>query len=349
MKTSEFDYDLPDSLIAQEPAESRDGSRMLVVDRVAGRIQHRHFAELPGFLEENDLLVVNNTRVIPARVLGKKQESGGKVELLLLEEEESNTWRVLLRASRRPAIGSVIELADGQASATLLEDGEKGKALIRVSSPGKPFLSLLEDSGLMPLPPYIKRKASNGHKQMEDRERYQTVFAQHPGAVAAPTAGLHFTPEIFEQLGRKGVQRSELTLHVGIGTFRPVSADQLQEHVMEEERYEISEESATAVGVAKERGGRIVAVGSTSVRTLEAVHAKHGEIAASAGRTDLFIYPPFEFQVVDAMVTNFHLPKSTLLMMVCALAGKELIMKAYEEAIEERYRFYSYGDCMLII
>lgn len=357
MKTSDFDYELPPELIAQSPARERDQSRMLVLHRSEERMEHRRFSDIPEYLREGDLLVINDTRVIPARVYGRKAASGGKVEILLLEETAPGTWDILLHASRRPKVGSTILFGDGLASATLIADGEKGRAVIRVES-ARPWLDVVAEIGEPPLPPYIKRSevsrlragasASQGD-QKSDRERYQTVYAKYPGAVAAPTAGLHFTEEIFQTLEKRGVKKTTVTLHVGLGTFRPVDAEDVEDHRMEAERYVVPEETAAAIRACKARGGRVIAVGSTSVRTLETVAAEHGEVVACSGRSSLFIRPPYEFKVVAAMLTNFHLPRSTLIMMVSALATRELILKAYTEAVRERYRFFSYGDCMLIL
>ena len=346
MKTSDFDFELPVERIAQHPAPRREQSRMMVVRRAGGRMEHRRFSDLPEFLERNDLLVLNNTRVIPARLFGRKPGTGGKVEILLLEELHPGTWDILLHASRRPKVGSLITLGDGQAVAVLLTDGEKGRATIRIEC-DRPWPEVLEEIGEPPLPPYIKR--SDVSNQKSDRERYQTVYARQAGAVAAPTAGLHFTDEVFQTLEKRGVKKTEITLHVGLGTFRPVDAENVEEHRMEAERYTIPAETAEGIETTRAAGGRVVAVGSTSVRTLETVAGEHGGVVACSGRSALFIYPPYPFKVVDCMLTNFHLPRSTLLMMVCAFAGRELILQAYDEAVREKYRFYSYGDCMLIL
>jgi S-adenosylmethionine:tRNA ribosyltransferase-isomerase len=346
MKTAEFDFELPLELIAQHPAQRREQSRMLVVRRRKGTFEHRHFFDVPQYLRKGDLLVVNNTRVIPARLFGRKPGTGGKVEILLLEEIHPGTWDILLHASRRPKVGALITLGEGQAIAVLLSDGAKGRATIRIESK-RPWLEVLEEIGIPPLPPYVKRSAVSD--QRSDKERYQTVYAKHPGAVAAPTAGLHFTDEIFQTLEKQGVEKAEVTLHVGLGTFRPVDAENVEDHRMEPERYTVPEETAKRIEETRNAGGRVVAVGSTSVRTLETVVAEHGRVVPCSGRSSLFIYPPYPFKVVDAMLTNFHLPKSTLIMMICALAGRDLILRAYEEAVKEKYRFYSYGDCMLIL
>jgi S-adenosylmethionine:tRNA ribosyltransferase-isomerase len=347
MQTADFDYVLPDDLIAQEPAANRTDARMLVLNRATGTIEHRSIRDIVSYLQAGDLLVVNNTRVIRARIYGHKVASGGNVELLLLEPTTQGCWLALCRASRQPKPGAMLALANGQISAEVLRQGEAGRIEIRLGY-DRPLFEILEDTGDVPLPPYIRRNAED-ERRSTDPARYQTVYASQPGAVAAPTAGLHFTPELFSALAAKGVDRAEITLHVGIGTFRPVSVDTITEHRMDEERYEILPEAAAAIRQTKAKGGRIVAVGSTSVRTLETLVAREGEIKSGAGRSDLFIYPPYAFKAVDCMLTNFHLPKSTLIMMVSALAGRELVMQAYAEAVRERYRFYSYGDCMLIL
>jgi S-adenosylmethionine:tRNA ribosyltransferase-isomerase len=345
MKTSDFDYYLPENLIAQHPADRRDGSRMMVLDRATGRWEHRVFSDLPSYMKSGDIVAVNNTKVIPARIFGKKPVSGGKVEIFLLEEKEPGLWDVLLRVSRRPKPGETMEFGNGRLVATMIQDGDLGRALVRFET-DRPVLEWAAELGNTPLPPYIRR---NSGSLDEDRERYQTVFARHPGAVAAPTAGLHFTPEVLATLGDKGVRRVEVTLHVGLGTFRPVSAENIEEHRMEEERYFIDEAAASAIRNSRANGGRCLAVGSTSVRTLESVAAKFGDVRADEGRTDLFITPPYPFRVADMILTNFHLPKSTLLMMMSAFAGRELVLAAYEDAVREQYRFFSYGDCMLIL
>ena len=344
MQTSDFDYELPAELIAQEPAVQRDASRLLVVFRATGTFEHRRFADLPELLRAGDLLVLNDTRVMPARLFGCKP-SGGKIELLLLEECGPNEWAALLRTgSKRPQPGTVLTLADGAARATLLTMGEQGRVTIRITS-ALSIPDLLERHGLPPLPPYIARPIPRA----ADRERYQTVFARTPGAVAAPTAGLHFTPELFQGLENRGIHRAFVTLHVGLGTFRPVTTERAEDHHMEAERYSISPETAARIETTRQAGGRIIGVGSTSVRTLETVAAEHaGRMVATEGRTSLFILPPYRFRAVDALITNFHLPCSTLLMMISAFAGRELIQRAYAEAIRERYRFYSYGDAMLL-
>lgn len=350
MKVSDFDYDLPPERIAQEPAGDRDGSRMMVLNRAAGTIEHRVFRDLPDYMRAKDLLVVNDTKVIPARLFGKKAKpgTGGRVEFLLLEETAPGKWDALMRCRRRPKVGEQVQLGEGLATATVLEEGELGRVKIAVESTA-PWLEVLEEIGQTPLPPYIQRKEITSERAEADKIRYQTVFAREPGAVAAPTAGLHFTGEVLGRLSEKGVGKATVTLHVGIGTFRPVSAEDVADHRMDFERWKIAEETARAVENAKRTGGRVVAVGTTSVRTLESAAARPEGFGAGEGRTDLFIYPPYSFKAVDALVTNFHLPKSTLIMMISAFAGREFVMEAYREAIREKYRFYSYGDCMLIV
>ena len=349
MKTDDFDYHLPPELIAQTPAPERPASRMLVLDRGREELEHRGFRDLPRYLRAGDLLVLNDTRVLPARLIGRKEATGGKVEFLLLEETRPGWWDVLLRAARRPPVGSRIELAGGRAFAVLEEDtGDRGRAVIRIECQ-EDFAAVLDEAGEPPLPPYIQRAGTGESLRGADRERYQTVYARVPGAVAAPTAGLHFTHEVLDELRAQGVEIGSLTLHVGLGTFRPVDAARVEDHTMEEERYEVSGQLARQVREARARGGRVVAVGSTSVRTLETAAAPDGTVKAGAGRSRLFIHPPYTFRAIDAMLTNFHLPRSTLLMMISALAGRDRVLRAYREAIEHGYRFYSYGDCMLIL
>ena len=343
-KTIEFDYPLPPELIAQHPADRRDGARMMVLHRADQRIEHRRFADLPDYLQAGDLVVVNNTKVIPARLFARKPGTGGRAELFLLEQNQDGTWQALMRCRRRPDPGQHLDLEGDGGRADILGYGEEGQALIRFIT-REPFLDYLAAHGHVPLPPYIKRES----EEKADQDRYQTIYAQTPGAVAAPTAGLHFNAEMFARLETLGVSRAELTLHVGIGTFRPVKAERVQDHVMHEERFEISQRAAQSIQAAHARGGRILAVGSTSVRTLESVARDHGAVVAASGRTGIFIYPPYTFRAVDLMLTNFHLPQSTLLMMVCALAGQEFVLRAYAEAVREKYRFFSYGDCMLIV
>jgi S-adenosylmethionine:tRNA ribosyltransferase-isomerase len=347
MNTADFDYTLPEALIAQEPAPRRTDARMLVVQRADGKLAHRTVADLPDYLRAGDLLVVNNTRVIPARLYGRKDGTGGQVELLLLEPTGAATWLALCRAARRPQPGTTLTLAGGRLHGRVLALGEGGRLELALDGDA-PLLDILEAAGEAPLPPYIKRVPGDARGAV-DRLRYQTVYASVPGAVAAPTAGLHFTPELLDRLAARGVRHVEVTLHVGIGTFRPVAVARVADHRMDEERYAIDDAAAAAIRKARAAGARIVAVGSTTVRTLETVAAEYGAICPCRGRSSLFIHPPYAFRAVDAMFTNFHLPKSTLLMMVSALAGRDLIRRAYQTAIDEGYRFYSYGDSMLIL
>jgi S-adenosylmethionine:tRNA ribosyltransferase-isomerase len=344
METKLFNYDLPPERIAQHPAQRRDLARMMVLHRESGLIEHRKITDIFDYLHAPDLLVLNNTKVVPARIFGKKVATGGKVELLLLEEKEPNIWQVLMKTSRRPKPGDQLLLCSGKVEATMMEEGTQGGALLRIRTT-RPLLEILDEEGIPPLPPYISRKGADREQLEKDKERYQTIYASEPGAVAAPTAGLHFTPELLQQLGEKGVDQAELTLHVGLGTFRPVSAEKITDHEMHHERYVVSEKAAQKIKNSREKGGRIVAVGSTSVRTLESL----SEIKAAEGSTNIFIYPPYTFRHVDAILTNFHLPQSTLLMMMSAFAGREKMLEAYRIAIEEKYRFFSYGDCMLLL
>jgi len=344
MRTADYDYDLPEELIAQHPAVEREGARLMVLDRKAQSIVHQYIRDLPAWLEAGDVLVLNNTRVFPARLRGSKA-TGGRVEILFIEESEDGIWDVLMRASRRPRPGASFTLAEGQVEATVVAHGERGAARVRIRS-DRPLRDLLEEEGEVPLPPYIRRAGGDGEERDADRERYQTVYARHSGAVAAPTAGLHFSEALFRRLEAMGVEKTFVTLHVGPGTFQPVTAERVEDHRMHAERYEVS---PAAVEAIRHRRGRCVAVGSTSVRTLESATDEAGHLVAGSGSSRLFIYPPYRFRAVDAMLTNFHLPQSTLLMMVCALGGKEFILRAYAEAVRLRYRFFSYGDAMLIL
>jgi len=347
LKTSDFHYNLPDNLIAQNPANKRDYSKMLVINRDENRFMHDNFINIVKYLNANDLIVLNNTKVIKARVYGKKANTGGKVELLFLHELKPGVWKAMLKSSRRPGPGD--ELLLGQSNPALfgfVKDVDLGSCEINIPE-GLDLLDFLEREGELPLPPYIQRE--EGGVSVEDTQRYQTVFAKNPGAVAAPTAGLHFNEKIFSALEDKGVRTTELTLHVGMGTFQPVKVDDVEAHDMHEEYYDLSQEAVDAILETKANGGRIVCIGTTTVRTLESVAATHGKLKACSGSSRLFIYPPYEFKVVDVLLTNFHLPCSTLLMLVSAFASKELIENAYQEAIKEKYRFYSYGDCMLVI
>jgi S-adenosylmethionine:tRNA ribosyltransferase-isomerase len=355
MRTDEFDYALPAELIAQTPAPARDQARLLVLERAAGKLAHRRFVDLLEYFRSGDVLVLNDSRVIPARLRGRNSRTGGKFEALLLEENAANDWWAMLRPGKRGQPGTKIEILDRNGNpsaiaATVLEANEEGHRRLRFSGTQN-VLTDLEALGEVPLPPYISRPAL----RPEDRDRYQTVFARADGSVAAPTAGLHFTPEFLEKIRARGVKVCFVTLHVGPGTFAPVKAEGVAEHVMHEERYEVSAETARLINEAGP-DSKIIAVGTTTLRVLESVARDHdGRITAGTGRTRIFIYPPFQFKIVDALVTNFHLPRSTLLMLASAFAapgetrGRELLLGAYKEAIAQRYRFFSYGDAMLII
>lgn len=341
MKTADFDYDLPKELIAQDPLSDRSSSRLMVLDRKSGAISHRHFSDIGDYLRAGDCLVLNNTRVIPARLYGVRQETGGHVELLLLKRVDGDTWESLVRPGKKCRVGTKLSFGDGRLLAEVVDVVADGNRLIRFSYDGI-FEEILDSLGEMPLPPYITHK-------LQDRNRYQTVYAKYDGSAAAPTAGLHFTPELLDSLRERGISVVEITLHVGLGTFRPVKVEEIADHRMHSEYYEISEEAAKLVNRTKESGGRIISVGTTSTRTLESVADADGHISAGSGWTDIFIYPGYSFQVVDGLITNFHLPQSTLLMLVSAFAGREQVLAAYEEAVRERYRFFSFGDAMLVV
>ena len=341
MNTADFDFDLPEELIAQTPLEKRDASRLLVVDKETGAFSDHHFDQIIDQLQPGDALVMNNTRVLPARLYGIKPETGGHVELLLLKNVQGDDWEVLAKPAKRLRVGAQISFGDERLTATVVDELEHGGRIVRFGYEGI-FLEVLESLGEMPLPPYI-------HEKLADRERYQTVYAKENGSAAAPTAGLHFTEELLEQIAAKGVKLVYLTLHVGLGTFRPVSVDSLDDHEMHSEFYSLSEEAAQILRQVKAKGGRVIAVGTTSIRTLETIGSKfQGQIQAASGWTNIFIKPGYDWKVVDAFSTNFHLPKSTLVMLVSAFAGRSLTLEAYEHAIAERYRFFSFGDAMFI-
>lgn len=344
MLLEEFNYELPENLIAQLPAQKRDMSRMLVLDRALKTMEHKHFCDITNYLTENDLLVLNNTKVIPARLYAKK-DTGALIEIFLVREIKKDIWIALVKPSKRVKTGMILKVSD-ELSVEILEKDED-KWQVHLLYEGNIF-EILDKVGNIPLPPYIERKMTNEEYKSLDFDRYQTVFAQKEGAVAAPTAGLHFTKEILEKLEKQGTQYCFVTLNVGLGTFKPVKCENILEHKMDSEFFEITEESAEIINKAKEEGKNIVAVGTTSVRTLETVMNKYGKIIPVQDSSELFIYPGYEFKIVDKLITNFHLPKSTLLMLVSALATKDFIFKAYEEAIKNKYRFYSYGDCMFI-
>jgi S-adenosylmethionine:tRNA ribosyltransferase-isomerase len=341
MELKDFYFDLPEELIAQEPIVNRDMSRLLVLDKNDGEITHRSFRDILEYLHKGDCLVLNNTRVIPARLFGVKKDSLGSIEFLLLNRKEKDLWEVMLRPGKKAKPGARFLFGDGELEGEILEILEGGNRLVKFHYQGI-FEEVLDRLGNIPLPPYIK-------KQLEDRERYQTVYSKHEGSAAAPTAGLHFTKELLQQLADNGILIAYVTLHVGLGTFRPVKVDNILEHKMHSEYYELSEESAEIIDNARKNGGRVICVGTTSTRTLESIMQKKGKLQKDSGWTDIFIYPGYKFMLTDGLITNFHLPESTLLMLVSALAGKDNIMRAYKEAIEERYRFFSFGDAMFII
>jgi S-adenosylmethionine:tRNA ribosyltransferase-isomerase len=343
LQISDFDYDLPPDLIAQAPCEPRDQARLLVVERTTGRLHHRRVADLPELLRPQDLLVVNNTRVIPARLYGHRAKTGGKWEGLFLRQRENGLWEMLSQSKGKLLEGEELIITASPLRLTLRARTAEGHFLMEPSEPGPPEM-LLDRYGHIPLPPYIR----GGQDAPSDKETYQTVFAQRAGAVAAPTAGLHFTPELLAQLARKGIPKAEMTLHVGIGTFQPIKVESLAEHRMHAEWCEVPAATVAAIEQCRREQGRVVAVGTTTVRTLESVTAT-GPLRPWAGFTDLFITPPYRFRVVDVLLTNFHLPRSTLLVLVSAFAGRELIQRAYAEAVREKYRFYSYGDAMLLV
>lgn len=340
MKISEFDYDLPEELIAQTPLQKRDTSRLMVLSRKDETIEDKHFYDILNYLHEGDILVRNNTKVIPARLYGIKEETNGHVEVLLLKEHEHNTWECLVGNARIVKIDTVITFGDGLLKAKCIKIGEEGIRFFEMIYDGI-FYEILDQLGTMPLPPYIKEK-------LEDKNRYQTVYAKVEGSAAAPTAGLHFTDEIIEKIKAKGIEILDVTLHVGLGTFRPVKVDDVNDHHMHSEFYMIDEDVAIKLNNAKANGQRIISVGTTSTRTLEANFKKYGKFKATQESTNIFIYPGYTFEAIDALITNFHLPKSTLIMLISAFANKEYIMRAYHHAVEEKYRFFSFGDSMFI-
>lgn len=346
MNISEFDYVLPENLIAQMPADKRQNSKMLVLDKQNKTIEHRHFFDIVDYIDPNSILVLNNTKVLPARLYGTK-DTGAKIEVFLLESKENKNWSCLIKPSKRVKPDTIITISDELKVRPIKRLEDDGEWLVELIYDGDLF-DILHKVGNIPLPPYIERKLKTEEIKQFDMERYQTVYAKDEGSVAAPTAGLHFTEEILQKLKDKGVEIAYVTLNVGLGTFRPVKCDNVLNHKMHSETYEITKEAAEQINRAKASGKKLVAVGTTTVRTLETAFQKLGCIAPCNDHSELFIYPPYEFKVVDELITNFHLPKSTLLMLVSALAGKEFIFKAYNEAIQNEYRFFSYGDCMLI-
>ena len=339
MKLTDFDYDLPEELIAQTPVEPRNSSRLMVLDPVEKSIEHRHFYDLKEYLEPGDTLIFNDTRVMPARLLGWREGTGGKVEVFLLRRIDGDTWETLVKPGRKAREGQVVRFSD-ELTCTVQETTDFGGRIVKFSYEGI-FEEILDRLGETPLPPYI-------HEKLADRERYQTVYSREQGSAAAPTAGLHFTKEQMAELEEMGVNLGFVTLHVGLGTFRPVSVETVEEHVMHKEYYSISQETADLIKATKAAGKRVIAVGTTSIRTLESAATAVGEIAGRTDWTNIFIYPGYEFKIVDGIVTNFHLPKSTLIMLISAFAGREFVLKAYEQAVKERYRFFSFGDAMMI-
>lgn len=339
MRLKDFSYELPQELIAQSPLEDRSSSRLMVMDRKTGEVSHHHFYEIVDFLHPGDCLVLNNTKVIPARLYGEKKETKAAVEILLLERKENDIWETLVRPGKKIKPGAILSFGDGRLIGEVLSTTEDGNRFIRFSYQGI-FEEILDQLGQMPLPPYI-------HEKLKDKTRYQTVYAKEEGSAAAPTAGLHFTPELLEKIKNKGIEIAEVTLHVGLGTFRPVKTENILEHHMHTERYYVSEAAAMTINRVKENGGRVISVGTTSCRTLESA-AENGRLTAKSGDTDIFIYPGYQFQIMDALITNFHLPESTLLMLVSAFSNREKILRAYQTAVKEQYRFFSFGDAMLI-
>ncbi|MDK0863579.1 tRNA preQ1(34) S-adenosylmethionine ribosyltransferase-isomerase QueA [Clostridium perfringens] len=340
MKVSDFYFELPEELIAQYPLEKRDSSRLMVLDKKTGEIEHRKFHDILEYLTEGDTLVLNNTRVLPARLIGEKEETGGKIEFLLLKRIEGDKWECLAKPGRKAKVGTVFTFGEGKLKAVVREIGEEGNRIIEFMYDGI-FEQVLDELGQMPLPPYI-------HEKLEDKERYQTVYSKEKGSAAAPTAGLHFTEELLKEIKDKGVNIAYLTLHVGLGTFRPVKVDDVNNHVMHSEYYHLDKENAELINKTKEAGKRVIAVGTTSSRTLETIGDENGRVREQSGWTDIFIYPGYKFKIVDNLITNFHLPESTLIMLVSALAGQDNIMNAYNTAVKEKYRFFSFGDSMFI-
>jgi len=340
MKRQDFYYDLPEELIAQDPLEDRSSSRLLVLNKESGEVSHHIFKDIKDYLKEGDCLVINDTKVIPARLIGSKVGTDAKIEILLLKRKENNIWETLVKPGKKAKPGAKISFGDGLLVGEVLDVVEEGNRLIQFSFEGI-FEEILDQLGQMPLPPYITH-------QLEDKNRYQTVYAKHTGSAAAPTAGLHFTPELLKELEDKGVNIARVTLHVGLGTFRPVKVDNILEHHMHSEFYQIDEEAAAKINRAKDNGGRVICVGTTSCRTIESAADETGHLKACSGWTEIFIYPGYKFKALDCLITNFHLPESTLVMLVSALAGRDNVMNAYEEAVKERYRFFSFGDAMFI-
>lgn len=340
MKVTDFTFDLPEELIAQDPLEDRASSRLLVLDKITGERTHRHFRDVKEYLRPGDCLVINDTKVIPARLIGAKEGTGAKIEVLLLKRQENDMWETLVKPGKKARPGARISFGNGELVGEIVDVLEEGNRLVRFEYQGI-FEEVLDRLGQMPLPPYITH-------QLQDKNRYQTVYARHEGSAAAPTAGLHFTTELLEEIRQMGVKIAHVTLHVGLGTFRPVKVENVLEHHMHSEFYCIEQEAADLINETKKNGGRVISVGTTSTRTLESAADENGFLTAKSGWTEIFIYPGYQFKVIDGLITNFHLPESTLLMLVSALAGREHVLAAYEEAVKERYRFFSFGDAMFI-
>lgn len=340
MKTSDFYYDLPEELIAQDPLEDRSSSRLLVLNKETGETEHHVFKEIINYLKPGDCLVINDTKVIPARLIGERVGTGAKIEVLLLKRKENDVWETLVKPGRKMKVGSKVSFGDGLLIGEVVDVVEEGNRLIKFSYEGI-FEEILDQLGQMPLPPYITH-------QLKERNRYNTVYATHEGSAAAPTAGLHFTSQLLEEIQKKGIDIARVTLHVGLGTFRPVKVEEVTEHHMHSEFYQIDEEAAEKINRAKENGGRVICVGTTSCRTIESAADENGRLKACSGWTEIFIYPGYQFKILDCLITNFHLPESTLIMLVSALAGRDHVLAAYEEAVQQKYRFFSFGDAMFI-
>ena len=340
MKTEDFNYELPERLIAQTPLEKRDNSRLMVLDKETGNIEHKHFYDIIDYLQEGDVLVLNDTKVLPARLIGIKEETNAVIEVLMLKEIEKNTWECLTKPAKRVHVGTIIDFGNGKLKAKCIKVDDEGLRTFEFIYEGI-FLEVLDSLGEMPLPPYI-------HEKLSDKDRYNTVYAKNIGSAAAPTAGLHFTKELLNSIEKKGIKIEYVTLHVGLGTFRPVNVDDIKDHKMHSEFYQMTEDTARVLNEAKKNNKRIISVGTTSTRTLETIMNLYGEFKECSGWTDIFIYPGYNFKAINALITNFHLPKSTLVMLVSALAGKDNILNAYNEAVKEEYRFFSFGDSMFI-
>lgn len=341
MKTSDFSYDLPQELIAQDPLADRSASRLLVLNKHTGEYRHKMFRDITEYLEPGDCLVINDTKVIPARLIGEKADTGAKIEILMLKRKENDLWETLVKPGKKARIGTKINFGQGILMGEVMDVAEEGNRLIHFEYEGI-FEEILDQLGQMPLPPYITH-------QLKDKDRYNTVYAKHEGSAAAPTAGLHFTPQLLEKIEEMGIEIAKVTLHVGLGTFRPVKTDDVAGHHMHSEFYQIDEEAAGKINKARESGGRVICVGTTSCRTIESAADADGRLEAQSGWTEIFIYPGYQFKILDGLITNFHLPESTLIMLVSALAGRERVLRAYEEAVKEKYRFFSFGDAMLIL